>query len=85
MHTGTSFLSTTAQVIVNDYRGRNPQHEIDAMIHDPRNLCGSVPPLRSRRAWWTTYATREDAESAIGERAYTCQRCFEGQGRSLLR
>lgn len=57
-------------VIVNDYRGRNPQHEIDAMIHHPN--CSQA--IRYGHApYWRSYTSLESAESAIGALAYTCQ------------
>ena len=73
------------EVIVNDYRGRSPQHAIDAMIHDASDPCDTVPPQRDRGVWWRFYLSRENAETAIGERTYTCQICFPGQGRILDR
>ena len=65
------------EVAVNDWRGRNPQHEIDAMIHS--TTCPQA--IRYGHApHWRRYPSREAAESAIGALAYTCQVCLPGQG-----
>ena len=70
------------EVLVNDYRGRNRQHDIDAMIHDAHDPCS---PEIGRQSWWVTYPSREEAEADIGVLAFTCQNCFPGQGRVLNR
>ena len=70
------------EIAVNDWRGRNPQDAIDAMLHDP-----NCP--QARRYWderhWSLYPSREEAEARIGTLPYTCQACLPGQGRVLDR
>ena len=70
------------EVAVNDWRGRNPQHVIDAMIHHP-NCPQSIRYWDERH--WSLYPSREAAEADIGELAFTCQKCLPGHGRVLDR
>ena len=73
------------EVVVNDWRGRNPQDEIDAMIHNISNLCSTVPANWMNLQHWIPYTSRQQAEADFGHLAFTCQKCFPGQGRTLPR
>ena len=67
-------------VMVNDWRGRNPRDNIDAMIHSPD--CPQA--LRYGHAsHWCSYPSRERAEAEVGRLAFTCQNCLPRQGRVL--
>ena len=71
------------RVTVNDYRGRNPQHDLDGMIH--RVGCGH--PLRYaplRPEWWPEFESLEEAMAEF-QNPRVCRGCLEGMGPHLER
>ena len=68
------------RVMVNDYRGRNPQHDLDAMIHAPG--CSQVPDAPA--SWWIEYPSQAAAEAAF-ERPRVCRLCLPGRGSHVPR
>ena len=69
-------------VLVNDWRGRNPVHNLDAMIHDAS--CGLARRF-GHLPYWRPYPSVQEAEADIGELAFTCDVCLPGQGVHLDR
>lgn len=69
-------------VMINDYRGRNPADNLDAMIHIPS--CISIPnPLPP---WWSEFPTLADAQAAFERaRTFVCPLCLPGRGPHLTR
>ena len=77
---------STMRIMVNDYRGRNPNDTVDgrpisAVIHVA--TCGHIP--RNPSHWWITFDSLEAAQSEFGINAATCVVCLEGHGRHLDR
>ena len=79
VHKGELHYMTVA---VNDWRGRNPQHNIDVMIHKPE--CQHVRDNWDDRYWFCA-PSREEVENTVGRLAFTCQGCLRGQGCKLNR
>ena len=73
------------EVVVNDWRGRNPQDAVDGMIHSTLGPCSTVPANWMNLDHWIPYASWQQAEADFGQLAFTCQQCFPGQGRALPR
>ena len=70
-------------IVVNDYRGRSPVHDLRAMLHVVDGPCERK--WGRRREWTLRHVSVKAAEEDIGDRVYTCQLCLPGEGTPLIR
>ena len=67
-------------VVVNDYRGRSPQHNLTAMVHAPS--CSWVASY-GHLPYWHPCPSLEEAEATFGDLVKTDPHCLPDQGTHL--